>query len=108
MRRFLYALLVSGFALSIGTGDALAGVSSYEQISVSSTLPPNSTDQIRDAACPAGKSVLGGGWSVLDGVYNIIERSNSPITDNIWRVWFQNPNGFKIRVQVIAICAIVS
>lgn len=61
--------------------------------------------------CPAGASVLGGGFHILDGVAITELRTSAP--DNLgqdgWRVSLRNTTGVDgLRVQLYATCAIVN
>jgi len=72
-----------------------AGVSGYERQSTSSDCPGGLNPAVcsADVSCPAGKVVLGGGFSVSEGGgFTPSFFDNRPVSNTTWRVRFTNEN----------------
>ena len=76
------------------------------------TLPAN-TNVTGNVACPSGKSVTGGGASIITAGSDVIIDSSYPsdnasdadsIRDNAWSVAYDNPTASAASFRVYAIC----
>lgn len=85
------------------------GVSGYEIVEVEQTITmaPGDTGEFVTATCPAGKKVLGGGYS-SGGFFTFL--NSSPVGDDRWQVLVVNRHDltFTAPVAVRAICANVA
>ncbi len=79
-----------------------AGVSGYEIVTNVDTLPPGSGLHVV-ATCPAGKKVLGGGYS--SGENLATERSIPTNNGTAWDIFVNDTDNVGQGVAVIAICA---
>lgn len=82
------------------------GLSGYEIVRASVDVPPNTSSRAQ-AACPAGKKVIGGAGNVQT------IPANSPVHtsltgDDHFNVDFVNTSAVTRQVNAIAICAVVS
>lgn len=57
--------------------------------------------------CPAGKRVLGGGFTVSDLKPNLVVSQSYPSTDRAWTVTLENTSAQPRGVTSYALCAIV-
>jgi hypothetical protein len=79
----------------------------YEIAAANTTLAagqPTGQDGLQ-AACPAGKMVLSGGFLVLDGVFDVQFWANEPSGPQAWSVMAYNPAGDARRIAAFATCA---
>jgi hypothetical protein len=88
------------------------GVSGYEQVVTDDvSIGKGDSSGGADVTCPAGKSVLSGGYSISSGLLSSADfkvRDAEPISNQVWRFRAYNPTGKGGTVSLRVICAIVS
>lgn len=80
------------------------GLSGYEQITRSYTLQAGSGFGLT-ASCPAGKSVLGGGYQYIPASLTAPSISYDGPFGTVWRINGVNTTGVTITLNVFAVCA---
>lgn len=80
------------------------GISGYVVVSVVQ-LVANGAFVSLSAPCPAGKTVLGGGFTMRD-LQIFVSKPDG--TGTAWRVDAQNSSGFNVNLTTYAVCAFVS
>jgi hypothetical protein len=90
------------------------GLSGWERVIVSAVIPPTADPAflqrlVLSAECPAGKRVLGGGFTISDlGHKHDVETYQSyPSSDRVWTAAFENPGSQARQVSTFAVCATV-
>jgi hypothetical protein len=79
-------------------------VSGYERVSGTATAFDGSSPKNATAQCPAGKVVVGGGYSVT-GLDDFSVTANGPSTDSTWSVIAAENGGNPTwSLQAFAIC----
>jgi hypothetical protein len=84
------------------------GVSGYEIVAGDVPLPDNTPEKSATARCPAGKVVIGGGYSFSDTPDAVIVRINAPRVDgyHYWDIIAQRITGTsEWTVRSYALCA---
>jgi hypothetical protein len=77
---------------------------------VTLTTRVTNADAKRRVDCPAGKSVLGGGYNAemqLNGAL-LTATHNYPSSETSWTVAFWSGHGFNQEITVYAICASIA
>jgi len=89
-------------------------VSGREQVTVTGAnlSIPKQSALSRIATCPAGKTVLGGGFRILadpDAYTDFEVIENAPVAANSWSVtaWNKGNKTQTVSITAVAICAIV-
>ena len=90
-----------------------AGVSGYEIVVGETAVGIQSMRQL-EVKCPAGKKILGAGWSILDPANGILDgtvtRSEPAFDGTGWLVnaWYQNALAPEWKLRVRLVCATMS
>jgi hypothetical protein len=79
-----------------------AGVSGYQQVTGAEDIGKGAFIQVR-AACPQGKVVVSGGYSLIDPTVMQVW-GNGPDGPGSWSVRFRNVGSETKRVTVTATC----
>lgn len=89
-------------------GPAGSGVSGYQIVSVSVPTVPNSGITTASATCPAGKNLLGAGFSFDGTQVQIIDSAPVFGSTTTWQVRARNPTSAPFFVTIRLVCAAVS
>lgn len=84
------------------------GVSGYERLVKTLTFftLPKGSEVVYTLICPAGKKLVGGGFTVIGENGTFSSTKNGPRNDVEWEVGLYNANGGDIRANTIFISAI--
>ncbi len=89
-----------------------AALSGYEQVVKDNvSIGAGDTNAGTDVSCPAGKSVISGGYSVSSKLLSsgdFVVRDAEPVSNQVWRFRAYHPTGNNGTVDLRVICAIVS
>lgn len=83
------------------------GLSSYEIVRKSTTIPPN-TSSSAQAACPTGKKVIGGAASIQGVPSNATTIHTNLTLDRFYDAHYVNTSAQPRQLNAVAICAIVA
>jgi hypothetical protein len=103
-------IAVTGSLVAFSLLAGCAGISGYETVANRVIVPGGSTQNVH-VDCPAGKKVLGGGFSIetpddIKIYHSDPSDANSNLVDHSWDVLVHNAGTQGRQTTAIAICAL--